>query len=55
MAYMKSMCKEEAVNYLLTCMRKDSLNHYEDVGDMFKYLQTLYQDANRIINAKMEL
>jgi hypothetical protein len=55
MAYMKSMCKGEVANHLLACMRKDSLNCYEDVGNMFKYLQTLYQDTNRIINAKMEL
>jgi hypothetical protein len=42
MAYVKSMCKGEAANHLLACMRKDSLNCYEDVGDMFEHLQTLY-------------
>jgi hypothetical protein len=55
MAYIKSMCKEEAANHLLTHMRKDSPNRYEDVDNMFKHLQTLYQDTNRVINAKMEL
>jgi hypothetical protein len=55
MAYMKSICKGEAANHLLARMRKDSPNHYKDMGDIFKHLQTLYQDANRVINAKIEL
>jgi hypothetical protein len=38
MVYVKSICKGEATNYLLARMRKDSLNCYEDVGDMFEHL-----------------
>jgi len=55
MAYVKSMCKGEAANHLLARMRKDSPDRYHDVDDIFDHLRTLYQDANRVINAKMEL
>jgi hypothetical protein len=54
-AYIKSICKEEAANHLLAHIRKDSPNHYKDIGNIFKHLQTLYQDANRVINTKIEL
>jgi hypothetical protein len=37
MAYVKSICKEEAVNHLLARMRKDLLNYYEDMGNIFEY------------------
>jgi hypothetical protein len=54
-AYVKSICKREAANHLLTRIRKNSPNHYKDVGDMFKHLQTLYQNTNKVINTKIEL
>jgi hypothetical protein len=38
MAYVKSMCKGEVANYLLARIRKDSLNYYKDIDDIFKHL-----------------
>jgi hypothetical protein len=35
---MKSMCKGEAANHLLARIRKDSLNCYENMNDMFEHL-----------------
>ncbi|QKX54782.1 uncharacterized protein TRUGW13939_05769 [Talaromyces rugulosus] len=55
MAYVKGMCKGEAANHLLPRFRKDSAQRYQDVGDIFEHLRTIYMDENRVINAKMEL
>lgn len=55
MAYVKSMCKGDAANHLLPRFRKDSLQRYLDVEDIFDHLKTLYMDENRVVNAKMEL
>jgi hypothetical protein len=37
MAYVKSIYKRETANHLLARIRKDSLNYYEDMGDMFEH------------------
>ncbi|EED18927.1 retrotransposon polyprotein, putative [Talaromyces stipitatus ATCC 10500] len=53
-AYVKSMCEGEAAEHLLARLRDDAPDPFIDADDMIEHLDTIYLDANRVSNAKMD-
>ena len=51
-AYIVGRCTGDALKHVSPRMRDGVQNEYTDAGDIFKHLESVYGDPNRIVNAK---
>jgi hypothetical protein len=54
LAYVKSRCGGRAAEHLITQSRDEALNKYTDAIDVLDHLKIIYQDVNRVIQAKIK-
>jgi Zinc knuckle len=54
MAYVGGRVGGKASDHLNPRLRDDSPNRYRTADEMFKHLETIYLDPNRVVNAKRE-
>lgn len=52
---MKSRCGGRAAEHLVARSRSDTTNPFSDAADIFEHLKTIFQDPNRVLNAKGKL
>jgi hypothetical protein len=52
LAYVKSRCGGRAAEHIVARSRSDAANLYRDSIDIFEHLKTIFQDVNRVLNAK---
>jgi hypothetical protein len=52
MVYVKSRCAGRAARHIISRSRSHAMNKYRDAADIFDHLKTLFEDANRVTNAK---
>lgn len=52
LAYVKSRCGGRAAEHIISRSRSKAMNQYQDAADIFDHLKTIFQDVNRIVNAK---
>ena len=50
--YIENRTDDTAIRYLTSCMRKNHSEKFITAGEMFAYLKNIYEDSNKLENAK---